>query len=65
MRGKCTEMTCGCGPSDCQKEDVEAWRSAWMPQPGLDEDTVHDARAEMSLSPVGSGAEAAAPARPV
>ncbi len=46
---------CGCGPSDCQNWDVEGARSAVTPQPGFEEETVHDAREEISLNPEGAG----------
>jgi hypothetical protein len=46
---------CGCGPSDCQYCAGEWCRSAATPQPGLDVETVHDARDEISRRLGGSG----------
>lgn len=46
---------CGCGPSDCQNWDVEGERRAGTPQPGFEEETVQEAREEISLRPEGGG----------
>ena len=44
---------CGCGPSDCQNREVDGWRRAEIPHPGLLVLTVQLAREEISFKPGG------------
>ena len=46
---KCKFKKCGWGPSDCQNWAVDGWRSCGIEQPGLEEETVQEAREEISL----------------
>lgn len=50
----------GCGPSDCQNWVVLGERRAGIPQPGFEEETVQEAREEISLRPSGGGGGAMA-----
>lgn len=52
---KCSVNVCGCGPSDCQYCDGEGFRSAATPLPGLDVETVQEAREEISRRLAGRG----------
>jgi hypothetical protein len=50
---KCTVRRWGWGPSLCQNREVDGWRRAATPQPGLLVLTVQEASDEISFSPRG------------
>lgn len=52
---KCSVNVCGWGPSDCQYCWGEGFRRAATPQPGLDVETVQEARDEISRRFGGTG----------